>query len=209
MIDWVDVLRRLMVVYNVHTQNELSMAMGVQVKVGLVQDIMATGIPWRILERAVEDKKVSWNWLLAGKESMPNDGAQCDAKSVPGRLGCNAKRAEPPANAKTDGDKNNQPARKATAGEDAFDQEMQQARNAPPRIETRELERQLLDNEPEQPDENVNNSQTPANSPGQAGSSSNQTNQPDTVVRELKEIKAKMQREIEKVDELLDKRTQP
>jgi hypothetical protein len=65
MLNWVDILRRILVLYKVRTQAELGMALGVHLNVGLEggSDV----IPWPVLEKVVADKKVSWDWLLTGK----------------------------------------------------------------------------------------------------------------------------------------------
>ena len=68
MVNWVDVLRRVMMLYNVKTQQELGMAIGIPAHIGMEGSAGGRTIPWQILERVVEDRKVSWDWLLTGKE---------------------------------------------------------------------------------------------------------------------------------------------
>lgn len=71
MIKWIDVLRRLLALYNVHTQAELSMAMAMPVEVGIEDAIQDSGISWEVLEKAVLEQCVDWNWLLTGAGTGP------------------------------------------------------------------------------------------------------------------------------------------
>ncbi len=73
MLDWVDVVRRLLCAYNVKTQAELSMAMGMPVEMGANGPIETTGIPWIVLEKAVSEKCLSWDWLMTGDGDGPEE----------------------------------------------------------------------------------------------------------------------------------------
>lgn len=122
MINWIEVLRRIMNLYNVKTQQELGMALGVPVAIGM-GDAPETTIPWPILELVVSEKKVSWDWLLAGVESKP---AREAGKATAGK--------------KSGGTAVRAPETGATTANAA------RARipGMRPNIETRELERRLL-----------------------------------------------------------------
>ncbi len=66
MINWIAVLRRMLQLYNVKTQQELGMALGVPLSFTL-DGSPGSAIPWPILELVVSEKRVSWDWLLTGK----------------------------------------------------------------------------------------------------------------------------------------------
>lgn len=128
MINWVAVLRRILRVYGVATQQELGMALGVPVSIhddGGAHDMV---IPWEILGMVVEDKAVSWDWLLTGRE-FTGERRDDDEPGHPIKPG--------PA-----------PAPKRAIGN------TESRTGQPPRLETRELARTLLahDGATDQPD---------------------------------------------------------
>lgn len=179
MLDWVDVLRRLMMLYNVRTQAELSMAMGVEVKVGIDADIQKSGISWRILERAVKDKKVSWNWLMTGFEIMWD--------------GVNPEKPTPYST---------RMAAAAAAAEEA----RRKATRKPTRIETRELARKLLYRKP---DDNGDAQEATETETATATATATTADgeacvNPATIVETLENVKAAMQKEIDRVERLLE-----
>lgn len=144
MVDWVEVYKRLLQVYNVRTQAQLGMAMGVPGSIA-GEDVEQTGISWKILDLAVTQKELSWDWLLVGKGESPQPAPDPDAEA-------------------TDAQQNTQT-------------EADTAANARPlHMETRELARELLD-------DNAARSRS--------------------ATRELEDIRSNMQKEIEKVDDLL------
>lgn len=127
MPDWVEVYKRLLQIYNVRTQAQLSMAMGVP---GVIagRDVEQVGISWKVLAKAVAQKDLSWDWLLDGKGEAPRpqtDSGESE-KRDPGEHG-------------GAGDGN------PTGGEES--------RRSPPPIpmETWELKRQLLGADPCRP----------------------------------------------------------
>ncbi len=67
MLNWVAIYRRLLRLYNVHTQQELGMALGIPFSFGLEGEAKNDPIPWPILEMVVMHKNLSWDWLLTGK----------------------------------------------------------------------------------------------------------------------------------------------
>ncbi len=116
MVKWIDVLRRLLALYNVHTQAELGMAMAMPIDAGIEESIQDKGMSWKILEKAVREKHVDWNWLMTGSGVGPKyrsddeDGEQ------------DQKQEEPAATKKS-------------------------SRLSVPSLDTRELERVLLEND--------------------------------------------------------------
>lgn len=68
MIKWVEVLRRILRLYGVATQQEMGMALGVPVSIHAEGGAHDMVIPWEILAMVVGDKRVSWDWLLTGAE---------------------------------------------------------------------------------------------------------------------------------------------
>ncbi len=67
MINWVAVLRRMLKLYNVKTQGELGMALGVPLNFTLDGTGADSVIPWPILELVVSEKRIGWDWLLTGR----------------------------------------------------------------------------------------------------------------------------------------------
>ena len=138
MLNWVDILRRILSLYKVRTQSELGMALGLTVNVGLDSDRGGRIIPWEILEKVVEEKKVSWDWLLTGagsqEEAVPTGEQQEETSPIVGV-------GEAGGEEKTD-----------VAAEPPLDNQRSRIAHRLPRIETRELERRLL---PREGDRNV------------------------------------------------------
>lgn len=163
MLNWMAVLRRILRLYNVKTLRELGMAMGIPMRPEDSGPNVPT--PWPVLEMVVAEKRVSWDWLLTGKESggRPGDGDEEGKPSVPAS---------------------------------------QPSQSPPPRLETRELARTLLaprqdadewgeDIEPEAPEPSA--PEPPSASRGDA----------EAVIRELKELKTSIQKEMDRVDAIL------
>ncbi len=67
MLNWVAIYRRLLRLYNVRTQQELGMALGMPFSFGLDGEGKNEAIPWPILEMVVMHKQLSWDWLLTGR----------------------------------------------------------------------------------------------------------------------------------------------
>lgn len=114
MVQWIDVLRRLLALYNVRTQVELGMAMAIPIDVGIEDSIQEKGISWMILEKAVREKHVDWNWLMTGSGVGPKYRSDDEERGH--------KEEEPAATRKS-------------------------SRLSVPSLDTRELERVLLDND--------------------------------------------------------------
>lgn len=83
MIKWVEVLIRILKLYNVRTQQELGMALAMPVSVGIGDNLENDVIPWPILEKVVLEKKVSWDWLLTGAGEPPAAGARVSSRRPP------------------------------------------------------------------------------------------------------------------------------
>ncbi len=49
------------------------MAMGMPVEMGTSGPIETTGIPWIVLEKAVSEKCLSWDWLMTGDGDGPEE----------------------------------------------------------------------------------------------------------------------------------------
>lgn len=81
MPDWLAIVKRLFRLYNVKTQAELTMAMGMPVNFGTENPLGETGIPWKILEKTIHDHHVDWNWLMTGTGKAPAATAAVDAVS--------------------------------------------------------------------------------------------------------------------------------
>lgn len=118
MLNWIAVLKRMLHLYGVRDQRELSLALGAPVDVEMEKGV-AEAIPWPILEAAVAGKNVSWDWLLTGRGLPGDPPAREDA--APDEASPDAPRTEPVAD-----------------GEDG------RLRLAAGGVETRELERRLL-----------------------------------------------------------------
>lgn len=186
MIDWVDVLRRLMMLYNVKTQAALSMAMGVAVQVGIGTDIQKTGIPWVILERAVRDKQVSWNWLLTGYDIMW-DGVE----------GVTPTRGKP---GETDRRQDRGQDHEQNLEHDVDAAWREEPRNDP-RIETRELARRLLYESKADGASAADAGAKPADGNGGEGEGGG--------VQTLEEFKATMEDEVKLIEKMLKEETPP
>lgn len=183
MINWVAVLRRMLQLYNVKSQQELGMALGIPLNFAIDGTGPESAVPWPILELVVSEKRVSWDWLLEGRGER--DICRRDTAAVAETR----KAAESPAGGKV---------------------------VIPPRIETRELARVLLN-----PGEPQSTYAPPPNSPEEAPASdapsepspepSSGSSRPgkDSVVRNLESIKTRMQKEIDRVEKLLEDRGQP
>lgn len=118
MLNWFAVLKRMLKLYGVRSTRELGMALGVPLKFG-EDGSVEKEIPWLILEMVVQDKGITWDWLLTGRNAPTGSGAT----SEPGRA---TERDEEPLVKNP-----SQPPSKLT-------------RVKMPRIETRELRRALL-----------------------------------------------------------------
>lgn len=172
MIKWVEVLKRILSLYHVHTQAELGMAIGIPVSVGMDGHTQSEVIPWDILEKVVRDKRVSWDWLLTGEEISGGDKNGAVGRTRSGAMS-------------------------ESAFVDAPDNE--KARR-PPRIETRELVRELLPPEEGKGGFDAAGAETADVPPEENGVS------PKALNRQLREIRSSLRQEIEKVDRLLDSR---
>lgn len=181
MLDWVDVLRRILHLYNVKTQQELGMALGVPVRVGLDGDAGEATVPWQIMELVVHNKRVSWDWLLTGRQFQA-DGRSEEKDDV-------AKRESPPAQPQNaDGQEN------PTATSDRM-------RYA----DTRELARDLLPSD----DHAVGADGRLGLGPAESGAelefvpADDGEAETDSAVRELERLRDAMRREVERLDRLL------
>lgn len=182
MLNWVAVLRRILHLYNVNTQQDLGMALGVPVHIG-VESHHDTTIPWHILELVVADKHVSWDWLMtgrhfreAGKPAEEDDGRDEEPRTIP--------------------------------ADKSVQQEPRAAPDRPPSLETRELVRALLPHDhgeagmmEENPETGELGLASPAaaSAPGASGSA-------DPIAEELERIKTTLLDEIERVKKLLEER---
>ena len=176
MLNWVAVLRRVLQAYHVKTLQELGMSLGIPMR---SEDISPDiPLPWTVLEIVVAEKRLSWDWLLTGKHFQAAGGES----SGPGP-----------------GTGDEKPRKSAAPTQ------VSARKNRPPRIETREFARTLLDRHPNdyQPPEpeplTVFEPVLPPPPPPKEASR-------DEVVRELEEIKASMQRELEQVETILRER---
>ncbi len=84
MLNWVAIYRRLLRVYNVHTQQELGMALGIPFSFGLEGEAKNEPIPWPILEMVVMHKHLSWDWLLTGKFYRTESGFPAASAAITG-----------------------------------------------------------------------------------------------------------------------------
>lgn len=173
MLNWVAILRRILGLYNVRTQQDLGMALGVPLD---ADSLSGREIPWPILERVVAEKGVTWDWLLTGRGES-RDPCKLDdaAKARPDNT---TSRATP---------------------------------KAPPRIETREFARVLLDGAtPEQPGQyEMSDSAGGENSEAMLEAELLPHDEPGDeagLLDRLKEIKDSMQKEIDRVDRILRER---
>lgn len=177
-MNWVEILKRIFSLYNVKTQAELGMALNLSVNIGMDGNPASAVIPWNVLERVVWEKNVSWDWLLTGK-----------AFSGSGSSNANFAKASPPP---------------------------PPVRSRVPRIETRELTRELLGGENISLDQAVALSEEKppeeAARPGDGMSEGDDEGDgkeqppPDAAMRELRNIKDFMQKEVGRVDDLLNER---
>lgn len=161
MLKWVEILKRVLDAYSVRTQDELGMALGAPVRIGIGDNAKNDVIPWPILERVVLEKGVSWDWLLTGAEHGETGGAK-GAHAAAGAADPAVPQPQVP-----------------TPAADA-------AGPRPPVIETREFTRELLGPGPESRE---NDAPCPPQS--------------EAMVRELRDIREQMQKEIDRVDSLL------
>ncbi|MCC8107512.1 MAG: hypothetical protein LIQ30_00385 [Planctomycetes bacterium] len=208
MLNWVAILRRLLNLYGVKTQQELGMAIGVPFHLKLEGDGEDDTIPWPILELVVTENNLSWDWLLTGKYYRGRTGARDD----------DPKRDDAP------------PPRPEESPQPAGD--------TPPRIETRELARRLLNPDASGDDaaEARNQTGTGQSTDVSSGASATPNRTGDTappsgpqpiqmtpgtdaeleaelvgdsvedrddVLRELESIRSAMQRELERVESIL------
>lgn len=183
MLKWIEILKRLLELYHVRTQAELGMAMGVPVNIGIGDHAENLVIPWPLLEKAVLEKKVSWDWLLAGRGPMtpgqPAADKQDDKKAAADADAQEEKKSGPPPNNLVDD---------------------RTPRGAPVlRVETRELARQLLDRNPD--DALRQCRRDLASASGEGGDAGRSRAE---VAAQLREIKENMLQEIVKVDRLLE-----
>ncbi len=212
MLNWVAILRRLLNLYGVKTQQELGMAIGVPFHLKLEGDGEDDTIPWPILELVVSENNLSWDWLLTGKYYRGQPGEKADD---PKRDDAPPPRPEEPA---------------------------QPAGDKPPRIETRELARRLLNPDPSadgaadatgqsgaaEPTQTAPAAPTTPTTPTRPAEEAEPTSRPqpvqltpgtdaeleadlvgdsvedrDDVLRELESIRSAMQRELERVESIL------
>lgn len=155
MLNWMAIYRRILQLYNVKSQQDLGMALGVPVNFGT--EGADTAIPWPILELVVAEKRVSWAWLLTG--TGDHGGGDTVRRPAGGQADL------PP----------------------------------PPRIETRELERVLLN-----PEDELNGLAGDAPDSAATGDQSAEAAKSSRVVRTLESIKNRMRKEIERVERLLE-----
>lgn len=201
MLKWVEVLWRILKLYNVRSARELGMALGIPVRLeehGAVEEI-----PWEILELVVADKGVSWDWLLTGRDFCPIDPATKGDKNAPGTPIIGNLGAKP------------------IVRDSAPSRPLAEERVDPPRFETRELARTLLpgasdhrgnrhDTAPGEPaPEQFKPPSVPVGSdigrtwtPPQTADEVNEKRK-EEVIRELEDLKASMERELTRVENIL------
>lgn len=170
-MNWVAILKRILKLYGVRSTRELGMALGVPLRIG-EDGHVDEALPWPVLELVIADKKVSWDWVLTGREAA-GDAAGGGTKPTVVRR------------------------QTRTGGS--------QARKKPPRIETRELERTLLSgggSGSRTVEWTEDGGAEGVVTPPETSDAANARRERE-VVRELEDIKASMQREMERVDELL------
>lgn len=179
MLNWFAILRRIMSLYNVKTQQELGMALGAPMHIGM-EDKAGVVIPWPILEITVMEKKVSWDWLLTGKGPSPQSTPSGTVQTAEGN-----DQREPASGGATGSIQANFAAAKSPAGA-----------GMPPRFETRELERRLLAKDAYREPE----AETGMDVEGGGEPES------DSVIRELEEVRETMRREMDRLERLLEER---
>ncbi|MCD8140109.1 MAG: hypothetical protein LUE17_10100 [Planctomycetaceae bacterium] len=188
MLNWVAILRRILGLYHVKSQQELGMALGVPLAAdgGLGEG----EIPWLILARVVAEKGVSWDWLLTGREY---GGQKQDDEHKQGTAG--EKGPEAPATP-------DNTASRAGA-------------KTPPRIETREFMRVMIDPDKNRaPDDDIAAGQREIDDRVQSGEDSEARLESEllldaepedeaSLLDHLRDLKESMQREIDRVERLL------
>lgn len=126
MLNWYAILRRVMSLYNVKTQQELGMALGAPMSLGM-EDGAEPVIPWPILELVKGEKSVSWDWLLTGRDWAGADGSGAANREERTRVLDSPAAAGPPTG-------------NAAAAKAGLQRTL-------PRFQTRELARELLASE--------------------------------------------------------------
>ncbi len=186
MLNWVAILRRILGLYNVKSQQDLGMALGVPLA---ADGSLGEGeIPWLILARVVAEKGVSWDWLLTGREYGGRKRDDGDAPPEAPQKPANPDNTTPRADAKS-----------------------------PPRIETREFMRVMIDGDKSRSaavDEDVAAGQREIDDRVTSGEDSEARLESELLLDaepedeaglldHLRELKASMQREIDRVERLL------
>lgn len=189
MLNWLAILRRILKLYRVHSTRELGMALGIPLRIG--EDGHADEpLPWPVLEMIVADRGVSWDWLLTGHHFLP--AAESGKNATKTRKKKNPDLDEDPIVKKCP-----LPSRPSASAK------------KPPRIETRELARTLLPSgEVKSADARPANGWEYASSPSAPPEPADAVNarREEEVIRELEDVKASMQKELARVEEILRKR---
>lgn len=194
MLNWVAILKRILKLYGLHSARELGMALGVPIRRGEGGQADEE-IPWPILEMVVADKGVSWDWVLTGRNFRPESA---DTKPILRQGGGGG----------GDGDETpeRRPSRQVTATPVP-----ESAPVAPPRLETRELERTLLTSESQRlrAAARAAEIQPPAPTPAppppppvEPAEVVNERREQD-VLLELQDIRESMRRELERVEKIM------
>jgi Predicted transcriptional regulators len=69
MLNWTEIVDRLFLLYDVSTQTALSDRIGVkQTLISRWTKDPSRRPSWETLEKVVQDKGVTWDWLLEGRE---------------------------------------------------------------------------------------------------------------------------------------------
>ncbi|MCD8349831.1 MAG: helix-turn-helix domain containing protein [Planctomycetaceae bacterium] len=188
MLNWVAILRRILGLYNVKSQQDLGMALGVPLA---ADGSLGEGeIPWLILARVVAEKGVSWDWLLTGREF----GGQ--------------KRNEGETSSKTTG---------VDPKPEHPDNTSPRSGTAPQRIETREFMRVMIDGDKSHSvtsEEDVAAGQREIDDRVQSGEDSEARLESELLIEaepedeaglldHLRKLKESMQQEIDRVERLL------
>lgn len=185
MLNWVGIVRRMVKLYGVHSAQELGMALGIPFHFGEDGHGADEEIPWMVLDMVVADKGVSWDWLLTGRNfspepQPPSRQLELEKDEAPIIQRGHTRKQAAPIAVKT------------------------------PHIETRQLARTLLtpggDNTAESFSERMPEDRPKETwiIPPESAETANEKRD-ESVVRELEEIKASMQRELSRVDEILRK----
>lgn len=197
MLNWFAILRRILKLYGVRSTRDLGMALGVPLKFG-EEGSGEKEIPWLVLEMVVSDRGVSWDWLLTGRNTPSEPAGSDEEKGLRGEEEPLAIHPKPPVSKPT--------------------------RAKMPRIETRELRRALLDGGGRSesmreylppPDKAVEEDIADLRSQARIQSELLSKAQPsetagkqreDAVVQELEGIKAAMEAELRRVQDILKER---